>query len=97
MLPTSKEESTIKGLPSQLKVKILECFGYTSAHGYGRVAAANESRSRRWIWVLVCAVAYSLFAYQLNNIIRQYLSRPLKTRTWIAHQQVRFSFVLFFN
>ena len=88
----NKERSPSESLPSQFKAKILECFGYTTAHGYGRVAGANESLSRRWFWLLVCAAAYGLFAYQLHDIILQYRARPLKTRAWIAHQQVRFKF-----
>ena len=88
----NKERSPSESLPSQFKAKILECFGYTTAHGYGRVAGANESLSRRWFWLLVCAAAYGLFAYQLHDIILQYSARPLKTRVWIAHQQVRFKF-----
>ncbi|CAH3156043.1 unnamed protein product [Porites lobata] len=83
----NKERSPSESLPSQFKAKILECFGYTTAHGYGRVAGANESLSRRWFWLLVCAAAYGLFAYQLHDIILQYSARPLKTRAWIAHQQ----------
>lgn len=93
MLPTNKSNSSSEGLTGKCKARILECFGYTTAHGYGRVAAATaESRSRKWFWLLSCAAAYSVFAYQLHNLTVQYLTRPLKTRTTIAHEQVKMGY-----
>ena len=72
-----------------VKEKILECFGYTTAHGYGRVADAPAgSWPRRCFWLLACAAAFAIFVYHLQVLTRQYLSRPLKTRTTIKHEQV---------
>ncbi|XP_068739704.1 amiloride-sensitive sodium channel subunit alpha-like [Montipora capricornis] len=67
--------------------RIFECFGYTTAHGYGRVADATDSSLRRCFWLLACAAAFGIFVYQLQDLTSQYLSRPLKTRAWIAHEQ----------
>ncbi|XP_067016052.1 acid-sensing ion channel 3-like [Acropora muricata] len=68
--------------------KILECFGYTTAHGYGRVADAPAgSWPRRCFWLLACAAAFAIFVYQLHVLTQQYLSKPLKTRTRIIHEQ----------
>ena len=72
-----------------VKGKVLECFGYTTAHGYGRVADAPAgSWARRCFWLLACAAAFAMFLHQLQVLTRQYLSRPLKTRTRIEHEQV---------
>ena len=73
-----------------VKEKIFECFGYTTAHGYGRVADTPAgSWPRRCFWLLACAAAFAMFVYQLHDLTRQYLSKPLKTRTWIKQEQVR--------
>ena len=88
MLPITKWNSSNEGLPSKFKNKLFECFGYTTAHGYGRVAAATESKPRRWFWLLACAAALGVFSYQLYDLTAQFLSRPLKTRTHIQHEQV---------
>ena len=88
MLP-SKPSTSGEGLPSKLKTRICDCFGYTTAHGYGRVAAETESRPRRWFWLLACAAALAVFSYQLHDLTAQFMSRPLKTRTRIEHEQVR--------
>ena len=89
MLSLNKQDSSSQGLPSKFKNRLLECFGYTTAHGYGRVAAATESQLRRWFWLLACAAAFGVFSYQLHDLTVQFLSRPLKTRTQIQHEQVR--------
>ena len=94
MQASNKGRLAGEGLPSKFKRKILECFGYTTAHGYGRVAAASESQPRRWFWLLVCAVAYGIFGYQFHDLTVQFLARPLKTRTWIAREQVIYDFQL---
>ena len=90
MLPLNKQDSSSQGLPSKFKNRLLECFGYTTAHGYGRVAAATESQTRRWFWLLACAAAFGVFTYQLHDLTVQFLSRPLKTRTQIRHEQVKY-------
>ena len=90
MLSTNKPSTSEESLSRKLTAKISDCFGYTTAHGYGRVAAATESWPRRWFWLLACAAAFGVFIYQLHDLTSQFLSKPLKTRTWIAHQQVRF-------
>ncbi|KAJ7385393.1 hypothetical protein OS493_016475 [Desmophyllum pertusum] len=86
MLPLNKSSSSDEGLPSKFKARLLDCFGYTTAHGYGRVAAA-ESRPRRWFWLLACAAAFGVFTYQLHDLTLQFLSKPLKTRTQIQHER----------
>lgn len=88
MLPLNKSSSLDEGLPSKFKARLLDCFGYTTAHGYGRAAAA-ESRPRRWFWLLACAAAFGVFTYQLHDLTLQFLSKPLKTRTQIQHERVR--------
>ena len=77
-----------QGLLFHLKEKVLRCFGFTTAHGYGRVAD-SESRLQTWFWILVCTAAFGVFAYQLHVITQQYLSKPLKTRTSIGHNEVQ--------
>ncbi|XP_078373784.1 epithelial sodium channel subunit alpha-like isoform X2 [Oculina patagonica] len=74
------------GLLSQLKTNVLKCFGYTTAHGYGRVVDA-ESRLHRFFWLFVCALAFGTFTQQLYVITQQYMSKPLKTRTSIGHDE----------
>ncbi|KAK2562874.1 Acid-sensing ion channel 4 [Acropora cervicornis] len=85
------ETSTRLPFPTLWKLveeKILECFGYTTAHGYGRVADAPAgSWPRRCFWLLACAAAFGIFVYQLHVLTHQYLSKPLKTRTRIIHEQ----------
>ncbi len=96
MSAVSKSTPVGHGLLSQLKTKVLKCFGYTTAHGYGRVADA-ESRLHRWFWLFVCAVALGTFTQQLYVITQQYMSKPLKTRTSIGHDEVNFLVTEFFN
>ncbi|CAH3139010.1 unnamed protein product [Pocillopora meandrina] len=74
------------GLLFKLKAKLLACFGDTTAHGYGRVANA-DSRPLRWFWILVCAAAVAAFFQQLCGITKQYMSRPLKVRASIGHEE----------
>lgn len=88
---TPNKSSTDESLPSKLKCRLLDCFGYTTAHGYGRVAAASESRPRRWFWLLACAFAFGVFTYQFHELTVQFLSRPLKTGTQIHHERVRYN------
>lgn len=98
MLPSSKPNaSSGESLLRKIKAKFLECFGYTTAHGYGRVADAADSRPRRWFWLVACALAFGVFTLQLFDLTLQFMSKPLKTRTWIAHQQVRFVSLSGFN
>lgn len=77
-----------EGLLSQIKHKVSEFCGHTTAHGYGRVADAGESRARKWFWLLACCGAFVAFSVQLYFITEQYLSRPLKTRIKIMHDKV---------
>lgn len=79
------------GLLFQLKTKVLGCFGDTTAHGYGRVAASETQQLRKWFWLIVCTAAFVIFTQQLYVITQQYMSRPLKTRTSIGHDEVQFS------
>lgn len=89
LLPMDKLNSSNEGNIAKVKSRILACFSYTTAHGYGRVATAiGESRLRKWFWLLACAAAYGVFTYQLMDLASQYLSKPLKTRASIAHEQV---------
>lgn len=98
MLPSGKPNaSSGESLLRKIKAKFLECFGYTTAHGYGRVADAADSRPRRWFWLIACALAFGVFALQLYDLTLQFMSKPVKTRTWIAHQQVRFVRLSGFN
>ena len=88
-MPTLSQPNPDKhGLLSQLKTKVLQCFGYTTAHGYGRVADA-ESRLHRWFWLFVCVAALTAFSMQLHDITLQYMSKPLKTMTSIGHEEVK--------
>nr|XP_058963582.1 amiloride-sensitive sodium channel subunit beta-like [Pocillopora verrucosa] len=83
-----KLNSSNEGNTAKVKSRILACFSYTTAHGYGRFATAiGESRLRKWFWLLACAAAYGVFTYQLMDLASQYLSKPLKTRASIAHEQ----------
>ncbi|XP_022808877.1 acid-sensing ion channel 1C-like [Stylophora pistillata] len=79
--PSQKNTLRIK-----IKAKLLACFGDTTAHGYGRVASA-DSRPLRWFWILVCAAAVAAFSQQLYGITKQYMSRPLKVRVSIGHEE----------
>ena len=88
-LPSNKPNPPKGGFLWIFKARILECFGYTTAHGFGRVADLHDSRPRRWFWLLACAAAFGVFAYQFHDLTCQFLSRPLKTRTWIANHEVR--------
>ena len=84
-----KLNSSNEGNTAKVKSRILACFSYTTAHGYGRFTTAiGESRLRKWFWLLACAAAYGVFTYQLMDLASQYLSKPLKTRASIAHEQV---------
>ena len=90
-MPSLPESNpAINELLAQFKVKVLGCFGYTSAHGYGRIAAAAEeqSRARSWFWFIVCLASFVSFMIQLSFITKQYRSRPLKTRIRISHNEV---------
>lgn len=88
-MPTfSQSRPARQGLLFNLKEKVLRCFGFTTAHGYGRVAD-SESRPQTWFWCLVCAAAFGIFSQQLYVITQQYLSKPLKTRTSIGHNEVQ--------
>jgi len=88
-MPTfSQSKPARQGLLFHLKEKVLRCFGFTTAHGYGRVAD-SESRPQTWFWILVCAAAFGMFSQQLYVITQQYLSKPLKTRTSIGHNEVQ--------
>ena len=84
----SRSKPAKQSLMLHLKEKVLRCFGFTTAHGYGRVAD-SESRPQTWFWCLVCAAAFGIFLQQLYVITQQYLSKPLKTRTSIGHNEVQ--------
>ena len=76
------------GLLRQLKEHVFGCFGHTTAHGYGRIAASTESRTLKWFWLIVCCGAFCIFAVQLVLTTKQYMSRPLKTRITITRDRV---------
>ena len=88
MSTSPKPGSSREGLLRQIKHKVFEFCGHTTAHGYGRVADAGESRARKWFWLLACSGAFVAFSVQLYFITEQYLSRPLKTRIKIMHDKV---------
>ena len=88
-MPTFSQSKPAKqSVLFHLKAKLLRCFGFTTAHGYGRVAE-SESRRQTWFWALVCAAAFGIFLQQFYVIAQQYLSKPLKTRTSIGHNEVQ--------
>jgi len=63
--------------------------GRTSLHGVPKVIEARSAVSR-WVWCVICVAASVVFAVQISEVLRRYLSFPKKVTIDVATTPVPF-------
>lgn len=85
IIDTSKEEQERES--NKLLSKVNDFLEYTTAHGFGRLAA---SKGTIWkvFWIAFVLAAHSMFWYQSIVIVKDYLNKPIRTKISVKHAQV---------
>ena len=60
----------------------------TSAHGIGRVAAA-ETYIRRGMWLLICLGVYTALFWYCVSLVIKYTGKPMISKVDIAFEEVK--------
>lgn len=76
-----KEHRTVKSV-------LKEFLEYSTAHGFGRLAA---SKGIYWkaFWVIAVIAIHITFWYHLIIIIRDYMNKPIATKVFMQRNKVR--------
>ena len=69
---------------------LVEFMGYTSAHGFGRLVAATTFVWRIF-WILAILGASGMFAVEVMDLFKLYLSRPVQTSVSVAFGKVYYN------
>lgn len=64
-----------------------EYFGYTTSHGFSRLAAA---RGISWhvFWIVMLVGAHCAFYYHTYLLIKDYTDKPIRTKVTMKHGKV---------
>jgi hypothetical protein len=66
---------------------LVEFMGYTTGHGFGRLVAATTFVWRIF-WTLAILGASAMFAMEVMNLFKLYLSRPVQTSVTVTFEKV---------
>ena len=66
---------------------LVEFMGYTTGHGFGRLVAATTFVWRIF-WTLAILGASGMFAMEVMNLFKLYLSRPVQTSVTVTFEKV---------
>jgi hypothetical protein len=77
-----EKNSSFRGIMS-------EFMGYTTGHGFGRLIAAT-SILWRIFWVLAVIGAFGMFVFEVIQLFKLFLSRPVQTSVSVTFEKVRF-------